>query len=223
LNENDYEHRLSRQMLLFPISYTIMIVPVTLCRFIAWGGHDVSFGFSIFSDFIYLLGGLVHVILFACTGRILPRNSVLPRFKISRPRILLASTAVPSNDFDCHYGKAVISNPKCDGEKRNDPFLTSITEAADPRNPFADPVLPPIDESIIKHVPSPDTDYISADQSAHRTPRTPSLMPTEYYIDGSFLLEPFSPLDSVFTQDETHLERGPAVQMQSKPPRNRGG
>jgi len=217
LNEN-YEHRLARQMLLFPIAYTIMIVPLTLCRFIAWAGHDVSFGFSVFSDFTYLLGGLVHVIIFACTGRILPANSVLPRLTISRPKILLASTAVASSDFDSYYGEAVTGNSKGDVEnlKRNDTFLTSITETADPRNPFADPVLPPIDESIIKRANSPDSDYISADQSPNRAPRTLSFLPTDYYFDGSFLPDPSSPVDSAPTQDETHLEQGPAVQMQFK-------
>lgn len=154
------------------------------------------------------------MILFVCTGRILPANSVLPRFTISRPKVLLASTAVASSDFDCYYGEAVTRNPKSDVEKRNDAFLSSITETADPRNPFADPVLPPMDKSIIRpgRVGSPDSDYISADQSPHPAPRTLSFLPTDYYIDRSFLPEPSSPLD------ETHLERGSAVhwQMQLK-------
>jgi len=157
------------------------------------------------------------VILFACTGRILPPNSVLPRFTISRPKILLSSTAVASSDFDCYYGEAVTRNPRCnDVEKRNNPFLSSITEAADPRNPFADPVLPPIDESIIRRVDSPDSDYISVDRSPHRAPRTLSFSPTDYDIDGSFLPEPSSPLDPALTQDESHLEQGPAVWRQFK-------
>ena len=156
------------------------------------------------------------MILFACTGRILPRNSVLPRFTISRPKALISSTAVAASDFDCYYGEAVTTgrNPKCDVEKRNDAFFSSITETADPRNPFADPVLPHINESIIKRVGSPDSDYISADQSPHPAPRRAatalSFIPTDYYIDRSFLPEPSSPLD------ETYLEQGPAVQMQFK-------
>lgn len=150
------------------------------------------------------------MILFACTGRILPRNSVLPRFTISRPKTLLSSTAVASSDFDRYYGAAVTTgeNPKRDVEKRNDAFFSSISETADPRNPFADPVLPPINESILKRVDSPDSDYISADQSPHPAPRTLSFIPTDYYIDRSFLPEPSSPLD------EKYLEQGPAVPMQ---------
>jgi hypothetical protein len=156
----------------------------------------------------------VHVILFACTGRILPRNSVLPQFSISRPKTLLSSTAVASSDFDLYYGEAVTTgrNPKRDVE-RNDAFLSSITETADPRNPFADPVLPPINESIIRRVDSPDSDYISADQSPHPPPRTLSFsdfFPADYYIDTSFLPEPSSPLDKTYPEQVT------AVQMRSK-------
>lgn len=106
-----------------------------------------------------------------------------------------------------------------DAEKRNNAFLSSITESADPRNPFADPVLPRIDESIIRRVGSPDSDYISVDRSSHshRAPRTISFSPTDYYyIDGSFLPEPSSPLGSVLSQDQTNLEPGSAVQRQFK-------
>ena len=133
------------------------------------------------------------MILFACTGRILPPNSVLPRFTISRPKLLFATTLPPS-DFDCHYGAEVIKNGDCtDAEKPNNGIWPSITESADPRNPFADPVLPP-DESIIKRVHSPDSDYyISADQSPHRTPRALSPMPADD-IDESILSDPLSPL-----------------------------
>jgi hypothetical protein len=153
------------------------------------------------------------VIIFACTGRILPRNSVLPRFMISRPKILLSSTAVASNDFDSHYGNAVIGNPESDDvEKRNNAFLSSITETADPRNPFADPVLPRVDESIIRRVGSPDSDFISVDRPFHPAPPRPlSFSPTDFFIDRSFLPEPSSPLDSVLTRDETNMEQGPAA------------
>jgi hypothetical protein len=155
------------------------------------------------------------VILFACTGRILPPNSVLPRFTISRPKIL-SSTAVACNDFDCYYGAAVTKNPKCgDAEKRSDAILSSITESADPRNPFADPVLPPIDESIIKRVYSPDSDYNCADQSPHPTPRVLSPMPADY-VNRSILPDPPSLLDPARAQGEARLEKGPAVQMSFK-------
>jgi hypothetical protein len=145
------------------------------------------------------------VILFACTGRILPQNSVLPQFTISRPKVLLSSTAVASSDFDRYYGAAVNPEPRSDDvEKRNDAVFSSIIETADPRNPFADPVLPPIDESVIKRVRSPDSDYNLADQSPHRIPRALSPMPTDY-IDMYFLPEPSSPIDPARAYDRTRL------------------
>jgi len=155
------------------------------------------------------------VILFACTGRILPVNSVIPRFTItiSRPKFLYSSTAVASSDFnfDSYYGAAVTMNPKSNFvEKRNDAILSSITETADARNPFADPVLPRIDEPIIKSVHSPDSD-----QSPHRAPQAPSVVPTDY-IDRSFLPEPSSPLDLDLTQDNAYLEQGRVAQEQFK-------
>ena len=152
------------------------------------------------------------MILFACTGRILPPNSVLPRF-ISRPKILLSSTAVASSDFVDHYGAAgTKSTESTDAEKRNEAILSSITETADPRNPFADPVLPPIDKSIIRRVHSPDSDRISADQSPHHTPRPLSPISADY-VDRSILSDPPSPPDPVRAQGEARLGRGPAVQM----------
>jgi hypothetical protein len=154
--------------------------------------------------------GLVHVILFACTGRVLPPNSVLPRF-ISRPKILLSSTAVASSDFIDHYGAAETkSSESTDAEKRNEAILSSITEAADPRNPFADPVLPPIDESIIRRMHSPDSDYNSSDQSPHRIPRALSPIPADY-VDRSFLPDPPSPVDPVRARGEARLGHGLAV------------
>ncbi|KAI0295876.1 hypothetical protein B0F90DRAFT_1637285, partial [Multifurca ochricompacta] len=164
-----YEHRIARQMLLYPacVAYTILILPIACCRFSAWTGHEVPFAVTIFSDFIYLLSGLVHVILFATTRRILPPRTILPKFLISSPQLLLASTAVPDGEFDNYY-----SEPVCRYENVTDPeksingpvkhegaVPSAIIEALDPRNPFADPVLPPIDETLIKRVNSPDSDH----------------------------------------------------------------
>ncbi len=135
------------------------------------------------------------MILFACTGRILPQNSVLPQSTISRPKVLLSSTAVVSSDFGRYYGATVSPEPGFDDiEKRNDAIPSSVIETADPRNPFADPVLPPMDESVIRRVRSPDSDYDLADQSHHRIPRALSPMPTDY-IDMYFLPEPSSPIN----------------------------
>jgi len=101
---------------------------------------------------------------------------------------------MPPNDFDSHYGAEVSKNAELtDAEMRNNGIWPSITESADPRNPFADPVLPP-DEFIIKRVNSTGSDYyISAGQSPYFTPRALSPIPVDD-IDEDILSDPLSPL-----------------------------
>ncbi|KAK7685356.1 hypothetical protein QCA50_011720 [Cerrena zonata] len=68
----------AKMMLLYPIAYTIMILPIAVCRFADWTGHEIPFAVTIFSDSIFLLSGLVNVILFTTTRRVLPQHSVIP-------------------------------------------------------------------------------------------------------------------------------------------------
>ncbi|KAH9163931.1 hypothetical protein EDB89DRAFT_2078399 [Lactarius sanguifluus] len=167
-----YEHKLARQMLLYPVAYTILILPIACCRFSAWTGHEVPFGVTIFSDFIYLMSGLVHVVLFASTRRILPPRSMIPKFLISNPQALLASTALPDGEFDSYYNDAAGERSWYAAEKNG-----GIIEAPDARNPFADPVLPPIDEAMIRRVRSPDS---SERGSSRGSPRSLSPVPGDY-------------------------------------------
>jgi len=211
-----YEHRLARQMLLYPIAYTIMILPIAFCRFLSWTGHHVPFAMTIVSGFIYLLSGVVHVILFSCTRRILPPRSMLPKFLISYPSVVHASTEVAENDFDDYYSESVTEHSKYataekggghpNGRGAADP--SGIMEGADPRDPFEDPVLPHyIDEAIIKRVHSPDSDaYDSASSSPNHTPGTLSPV-TADYVDRSVLPEQPSPQDRAPAQGETRAER----------------
>ncbi|KAJ6530051.1 hypothetical protein DFH09DRAFT_1370837 [Mycena vulgaris] len=83
----------AKKMLLYPVAYTIVILPIAAARFSDWAGNDVPFEVTIFSDVVFLLSGVINVTLFTTTRRILPSGSVkLPKFKvdkqdISRPRI----------------------------------------------------------------------------------------------------------------------------------------
>lgn len=70
---------IAKQMLLYPVAYTILISPIAISRFIGFSGREVSFGVTIFSDTIYLLSGLVNVLLFFVTRRVLPRHSVIKK------------------------------------------------------------------------------------------------------------------------------------------------
>ncbi|TCD64732.1 hypothetical protein EIP91_003688 [Steccherinum ochraceum] len=70
---------MAKQMLLYPIAYTIIILPIACCRFVEWSGKDVSWGGTVFSDSVYLMSGLVNVILFIFTRRVLPPHTVIKR------------------------------------------------------------------------------------------------------------------------------------------------
>jgi len=80
---------IAKQMLLYPIAYTIMFLPIACCRFVEWSGHNVSWGATIFSDAVFLLAGLVNVILFITTRRVLPPHTVITK-RISLPAIATA-------------------------------------------------------------------------------------------------------------------------------------
>src|SRR5579863_4549529 len=166
--------------------------------------------------------GLVHVILFTCILRILPPCSMFPKFLISNPKVLSASTDVADGDFEGYSGDAVIKQPKhADAELKQIAHQTDYGVARppsvisgmmpDPRDPFVDPV-PSIDEAIIKRVHSPDSEYGSAYPSPHHRPRTLSPVAMDY-VDRSLLAEQAmtSSPDSAPAQGEQGrpLEQGP--------------
>ncbi|KAJ7268492.1 hypothetical protein C8J57DRAFT_1325285 [Mycena rebaudengoi] len=85
----------AKKMLLYPVAYTIVILPIAAARFSDWAGNDVPFEVTMFSDVVFLLSGVVNVTLFTCTRRLLPAGSIrLPSFgtvadmrAIPRPQI----------------------------------------------------------------------------------------------------------------------------------------
>jgi len=87
---------IAKQMLLYPVAYTVLILPIAAARFSAWSGRDVPFQVTIFCDTIFLFAGLVNVTLFITTRRVLPPQSIIGRFSISRPRFLGGSAIVDS-------------------------------------------------------------------------------------------------------------------------------
>ncbi|EMD37535.1 hypothetical protein CERSUDRAFT_114165 [Gelatoporia subvermispora B] len=76
---DDHAMKVARQMLLFPFTYMIMILPIGVCRFLEWSGHEVPFTATVFSDSVYLTSGIANVFLFAITRRLLPPHSVIPK------------------------------------------------------------------------------------------------------------------------------------------------
>ncbi|KAF7315258.1 Git3 domain-containing protein [Mycena indigotica] len=90
---------IARQMLLYPIAYTILILPIAASRFSSFSGDDVPFGVTVFSAAVFLLSGIVNVTLFCATRRILPPESFkIPKWKISAPKEIPALEFNPGQD-----------------------------------------------------------------------------------------------------------------------------
>lgn len=70
---------IAKQMLIYPVAFTVLIFPMAVVRFIEWSGHAVPEAASSFSDAVYVFAGLVDVTLFLLTRRVLPEHSVIPR------------------------------------------------------------------------------------------------------------------------------------------------
>jgi len=67
---------IARQMILYPVAYTILFLPIAVLRMCEWTGHPVSFAVTIFCDSIFLLGGVVNVVLFCTIRKVIPIREV---------------------------------------------------------------------------------------------------------------------------------------------------
>jgi hypothetical protein len=108
--------------------------------------------------------GLVHVILFVTTRRLLPPRSMIPKFLISNPRAILTSTTLPDVESDNYYDD--------DAESKHSWYPHSIDEAKDGANPFSDypaaqPAYPAA--AVIRRVHSPDSSRSSSCDSSSRS------------------------------------------------------
>jgi hypothetical protein len=63
--------QVARQMLWYPVAYTILVLPIAAARFSAFNGKDVPFGVTIFTSSIFMLSGFVNAILFTTTRRVI--------------------------------------------------------------------------------------------------------------------------------------------------------
>ena len=63
---------LAKQMLWYPIVYTILVLPMAASRFSTFSGASVPFGVIIFTASVYMLHGFLNTVLFCTTQNILP-------------------------------------------------------------------------------------------------------------------------------------------------------
>jgi hypothetical protein len=62
----------AKQMLWYPIAYTVIVLPVATARFSTFRGASVPFGVTIFTGAVFMLSGFVNSLLFGMTRTILP-------------------------------------------------------------------------------------------------------------------------------------------------------
>jgi len=104
--------KIARQMLLYPVAYTVVILPIAAARFCEWSGRSVPFAVTIFSDAVFMLSGVVNVLLFCATHRrILPAQSVVPGWR-GLFRLSGFTEPNPNQDTDRSFA--------CRGTKRRD-------------------------------------------------------------------------------------------------------
>lgn len=63
--------QVARQMLWYPIAYSILVIPIAAARFSAFSGKDVPFAVTILTSSIFMLSGFVNAILFTTTRRVI--------------------------------------------------------------------------------------------------------------------------------------------------------
>lgn len=68
--------RIAKQMILHPVAYTILFLPIAVLRLCEWTGRPVSFPVMMLCDSIFLLSGVVDVVLFCTIRRVIPVKEV---------------------------------------------------------------------------------------------------------------------------------------------------
>ncbi|KAI9458884.1 hypothetical protein BJY52DRAFT_1223290 [Lactarius psammicola] len=68
----------------YPVTYTILILPISIARFASYSGARVPDGFTFVADVIFALGGFVNLLLFLGTRRFIPDPQTTPDFSTPR-------------------------------------------------------------------------------------------------------------------------------------------
>ncbi|KAJ7718011.1 hypothetical protein DFH07DRAFT_973410 [Mycena maculata] len=140
---------IARQMLLYPVAYTVIILPISAARFSSFAGKDVPFAATIFCDSVFLMSGMVNVCLFTTTRRMLPADSFrIPKWNISRPQPLPEYTieAGPDSYYQSSgtYAESYEEKEKAytsDNEMAPAPLRIRTTETGTPVTMFAPPAV----------------------------------------------------------------------------------
>jgi len=71
----------------YPVTYTVLVVPISIARFASYAGVRVPNGFTFFADLIFALGGFANFLLFLGTRHFVPDVSTVPDLSTPRSRL----------------------------------------------------------------------------------------------------------------------------------------
>ena len=79
-SQNTHVMKVARQMMWYPVAYTILVVPIAAARFASFGGSAVPWQVTVATATIFMLSGFVNAILFTTTRRVIPAHNIFPKF-----------------------------------------------------------------------------------------------------------------------------------------------
>jgi len=78
----------------YPVTYTVLVVPISIARFASYAGARVPLGFTFLADLVFALGGFANLLLFLGTRHFIPDVSTIPDFSVPRSRLDKASSRI---------------------------------------------------------------------------------------------------------------------------------
>ncbi|PSR76196.1 hypothetical protein PHLCEN_2v8619 [Hermanssonia centrifuga] len=91
--------QVAARMVWYPVSYSILLIPISLSRLVEFGGGNVPFWATILSDTLFNLQGFVNAILLFTTHRLIPDPATLPAFSTRKAVDLSSSAALGITPF----------------------------------------------------------------------------------------------------------------------------
>jgi len=126
--------QVAKGMLGFPILFTVTVLPIAVCRFIAWSGGEISMEATIFSDAVFSLTGVFDLILFMTTRSLLPEDGfrwwVAPRPHVSVTEVEKLEYGVQQynvQDFASVHGFSEVYQREAEGGMATLPPRTSAS------------------------------------------------------------------------------------------------
>ena len=129
--------QVARQMLWYPVAYTILVLPIAAARFSAFNGKSVPLAVTIFTSSIFMLSGFVNAILFTATRRVIHLPS---RWKNSRLFTFSRRSNDPERSFINGPTMAQVDDPN---DRTDRAPITQGSQAPLAQTPFTYPTSQP--------------------------------------------------------------------------------